>query len=186
MRQFFLQTCLLTFIAGAAFFARAEEKPAAAEKLVAPKPARKTPEQLAAEQTRRLEAQNTQWNALPVEDRTRVLQLYMDLQQLPKEEHKIIRDRINQYLRMTRGERKQLEENYERWAKMPPAEREKARQTYLRLRWEYETKWRKEHPGQEPPPFKLNKPTPEVAAGPPTVTTNQTTRPAGPRSPLPQ
>ncbi len=144
---------------GACYGAGAEEQPALSKT-----PVTKTPEQLEAERARRIEAQNKVWNAMSVEERARLLQLHSDLQQLPKEELKIIRERINRYLRMKPEERKQLEENYERWAKMSPAEREKARQSYLRLRWEHEQRWRKEHPGQEPPPFRLSKPAPAPAA----------------------
>jgi len=171
MRRLVISFCLTALVGSAALVSRAEEKAAP------PKPPAKTPEQLEAEKARRLEVQNKQWNALSVEERDRVLRLHLELQQLPKDELKIIRDRINRYQRMTAAERQQLETNHERWAKMKPAEREQARRAYLRLRWEYEVKWRKEHPGQEPPPFKLSKPQTAVAAAPPAAT-NQPAPPA--------
>lgn len=115
------------------------------------------------ERLRQLEADtNKAWTELSLDEKRGALDWYRGLIQLPSTEQRSIRERIDRYLHMSGEERKQIETNYERWAQMTPAERDRARQEYLRLRYDYETKWRKDHPNQPPPPFRL--PATKVAA----------------------
>jgi hypothetical protein len=115
---------------------------------------------------------NKAWTELPLGDKQRALDWYRNLAQLPSVEQKAIRERIDRYLHLSGDERKRIEANYERWAQMTPAERDRARQEYLRLRYEYETKWRKDHPNEAPPPFQL--PATKVATKPKPAQTNLT------------
>ena len=107
---------------------------------------------------------NKAWSALSVGDKRNALDWYRGLAQLPGTEQRSIRERLDRYSKMSKEDREQLERNYEKWAKMTPAERERARQEYLRLRYEYETKWRKDHPNEPPPPFKLAAPKPATTS----------------------
>jgi hypothetical protein len=99
-----------------------------------------------------------QWNNLSPRDKTTVMRLHQALRQMPAEERKFINERIERFIQMSPDERRKLKENNERWQKMPPEEREKSRQKYEQRRKEFEEKWRKEHPGQEPPPFAFHNP----------------------------
>lgn len=127
----------------------------------------KTKEQLAAEDKLRREKEKLQrqedelnkaWSALPLNDKRNALDWYRGFAQLPAAERKSVRERVDRYRNMSKDEKLQLERNNERWAKMTPQERERARLEYLRLRYEYETRWRKEHPNEPPPPFRLAPP----------------------------
>lgn len=93
------------------------------------------------------------WNALSAREKASAMRLYQALRQMPAEERKFINERIERFLQMPAEERRKLKENNERWQKMTPEEREKAREKYRQRRAEFEARWRKEHPGQEPPPF---------------------------------
>ena len=104
------------------------------------------------------------WTELSLDDKQRALEWYRGVRQLPLLEQRSLRESVERYLRMSPEEKQQLEKNCERWAQMTKAERERARLEFLRLRWEYERKWRKEHPDQPPPPFHLPQPTPAPLA----------------------
>ncbi|MCX7887623.1 MAG: DUF3106 domain-containing protein [Verrucomicrobiae bacterium] len=93
------------------------------------------------------------WNSLTPREKAQALRFYQALRQMPPDERKFITERIERFIHMSPEERRKLKENQERWQKMTPEEREKARERYRQRREEFEAKWRKEHPGQEPPAF---------------------------------
>jgi hypothetical protein len=97
------------------------------------------------------------WNGLSPRDKASALRFHQTFRQMPAEERKFINDRIERFMQMPADERRKLKENNERWKKMPPAERQQAREKYEQRRKEFEEKWRKEHPGVEPPPFPFQK-----------------------------
>ena len=96
---------------------------------------------------------NEAWNALSPRDKASALRLHNALRQMPPEERKIIHERIERFIQMSPDERHKLKENNDRWQKMTPEQRQQARDKFNQRRKEFEDKWRKEHPGQEPPPF---------------------------------
>jgi hypothetical protein len=97
------------------------------------------------------------WNGLSTRDKASAMRFYQALRQMPTDERKFINERIERFMQMSPDERRKLKENNERWKKMPPEERQQAREKYEQRRKEFEEKWRKEHPGQEPPPFPFHK-----------------------------
>lgn len=97
------------------------------------------------------------WNGLSPRDKASAMRFHQTFRQMPAEERKFINDRIERFMQMPADERRKLKENNERWKKMPPTERQQAREQYEQRRKEFEEKWRKEHPGQEPPPFPFQK-----------------------------
>ena len=96
---------------------------------------------------------NEMWNVLSPHDKASALRLHSTLRQMPAEERKFIHERIERFMQMPAEERRKLKENNERWEKMTPEQRQQARDKFSQHRKEFEEKWRKEHPGQEPPPF---------------------------------
>jgi hypothetical protein len=100
---------------------------------------------------------NDAWSKLSVREKNQLLRLNRVLREMPPDEQKFIHERIERFMNMPPEERRKMRENAERWKKMTPEEREKARQQYQQKRREFEEKWRKEHPGQEPPPFSYRK-----------------------------
>ena len=110
---------------------------------------------------------NETWNSLAPQEKAAAIRLYQAHRQMPPEERKFIRDRLERFTHMAPDERRRLRENNERWQKMSPEERQQAREKFLQRRKEFEEKWRKEHPGEEPPPFLSHpkseqKPTPKT------------------------
>ena len=96
---------------------------------------------------------NETWNSLSSHEKAAAIRLHHALRQMPTEERKFIHERIERFMRMSPDERHWLKENNERWQKMSADERHQAREKFLQHRKEFEEKWRKEHPGEEPPPF---------------------------------
>jgi len=110
---------------------------------------------------------NSAWNSMPFEEKMRVMRLHRGLRALPPEERKRINDRIDHFLNMSPQERQRLQQNYQRWQRMSPEERRRAREEFNRRRKEFEEKWRKEHPGEEPPPYLPRRGGPPNRPGPP-------------------
>jgi hypothetical protein len=96
---------------------------------------------------------NNTWNAMPLEEKARAMRLHRGLRELPPDERKFINERIDHVLKMSPQEREKLRQNYQRWQEMTPEERQRAREEFRKHRKEFEEKWRKEHPGEELPPF---------------------------------
>jgi hypothetical protein len=96
---------------------------------------------------------NQAWSGMPLRDKASALRLYNALRQMPPEERKFVHERIERFMQMSPDERRKLKENNELWQKMTPEERQQAREKFTQRRKEFEEKWRKEHPGQQPPPF---------------------------------
>ena len=96
---------------------------------------------------------NEAWQKLTVQEKLQLVKLQRALREMPAEERKFIHERIEHFLTMSPDERGKLKQNNERWKQMTPEEREQARQQFHKKRQELEAKWRREHPGQEPPPF---------------------------------
>lgn len=111
---------------------------------------------------------NDAWNKLSPEAKVRVLRLHTALNQMPVEERKFIHDRVERFLNMSPEERAQIRQNADRWKSMSPEQREQAREQFRQHRKEFETKWRQEHPSEEPPPFPLrgHQPAPTDSANP--------------------
>lgn len=110
---------------------------------------------------------NETWNSLSPRDKAAIIRLHHALRQMPSEERKFIHERLERFTHMSPDERHRLKENNDRWKKMSPEERQQAREKFLQRRKEFEEKWRKEHPGEEPPPFlsrlkSEQKPTPKT------------------------
>jgi hypothetical protein len=100
---------------------------------------------------------NEAWAKMSVREKSQALRLHRTFRELPADEQKFIHERIERFMNMTGEERKKMRENAERWKNMTPEQREHARQQFQQKRREFEEKWRKEHPGQEPPPFSYRK-----------------------------
>ena len=98
---------------------------------------------------------NNTWTSMPLEEKMRVMRLHRGLRELPPNERKSINERIDRVLKMSPQEREKLRQNYQRWQEMKPEERQRAREEFRKRRKEFEEKWRKEHPGEEVPPFPL-------------------------------
>ena len=96
---------------------------------------------------------NQAWGALSSREKAAALRLHGALRQMPAEERKFLHERIERFMQMSPEERHKLKENNDRWQKMTPEERQQARDKFAQRRKEFEEKWRKEHPGQESPPF---------------------------------
>ena len=108
---------------------------------------------------------NNAWNSMPLEEKGRVMRLHRGLRELPPDERKFINERIDRVLKMSPEQRQQLRQNYQRWQAMTPEQRQQAREEFRKRRQEFEQKWRKEHPGEEPPPFFFRNSTPPASAG---------------------
>lgn len=96
---------------------------------------------------------NQMWTALSPREKAAVLRMNQALRRMPAEERKFIHDRVERFMEMTPEERRKLKENNDRWQKMTDEEKQQAREKYRLRRKEFEEKWRKEHPGEQPPPF---------------------------------
>jgi hypothetical protein len=112
------------------------------------------------------------WSKLPLETKMRVMRLHRALTLMPPEERKFLHDRLERFLNMSPEERERIRKNVERWQKMTPEERQLAREQFRQRRRAFEEKWRREHPGEEPPPFGFHPqsappPTPPPAPAPP-------------------
>ena len=94
---------------------------------------------------------NEAWGQLPLEDKMALMRFHRVMRDLPPDQRKIIRDRIGRIMAMTPEQRERLEQNLKRWQQMSPQERQHARELFRRRRQALEEKWRREHPGQEPP-----------------------------------
>jgi hypothetical protein len=94
---------------------------------------------------------NEAWGQLTLEDKMALMRFHRVMSDLPPEQRKIIRDRIGRIMSMTPEQRQRLEQNLKRWQQMTPQERQHAREVFRRRRQALEEKWRREHPGQEPP-----------------------------------
>jgi hypothetical protein len=101
---------------------------------------------------------NDAWTALPAESKMRLMRLHRALSEMPPNESRFIHERIERFLNMTPEERQKLRENAERWKNMTPEERQKAREDFRKRRQEFEEKWRRDHPGEEPPQSPPHKP----------------------------
>ena len=111
-------------------------------------------ERLTDEQRAQKEQQlNDAWNKLSLESKIRIMRLHRALNQMPPEERKFIRDRVERFLNMSAEERERMRSNIERWQKMTPEERQLAREQFRQQRKQFEEKWRREHPDEPPPPF---------------------------------
>ncbi|HUK83314.1 MAG TPA: DUF3106 domain-containing protein [Verrucomicrobiae bacterium] len=136
-----------------------------------PAPARHQKPPMTDEQRAQLEQQlNETWNNMPLEGKQRLMRFHRALNEMPPEERRIIRDRIDHFLNMSPQEREQLKKNAERWQAMTPEERQQARERFRQRRREFEEKWRQEHPGEEPPPFPFR---PQSAPPPPPPPTSE-------------
>ena len=98
---------------------------------------------------------NNAWTSMPLEEKMGVMRLHRGLRELPPDERKFINERIDRVLKMSPQEREKLRQNYQRWQEMTTEERQRAREEFRKRRKEFEQKWRKEHPGEEVPPFPL-------------------------------
>ena len=107
---------------------------------------------------------NDAWNTMPLEQKSHLMRLHRALNQMPPEERRFIHDRIERFLNMSPKDRERLKKNAERWQQMTPEEREQAREKFRRHRKEFEERWKREHPGEEPPPFPFR---PQSAPPPP-------------------
>ncbi|MCG3147345.1 MAG: hypothetical protein PCFJNLEI_00784 [Verrucomicrobiae bacterium] len=113
-------------------------------------PAKRPP--LSDEQKAQLEQRaNDAWNKLPAEAKIQALRFHTALTKMPPEERRFIHERIRRFVEMPPEERQRLRENAKRWESMSPEEREHAREQFRQRRQEFEEKWRREHPGEEPP-----------------------------------
>jgi hypothetical protein len=108
---------------------------------------------------------NKAWNSMSLEEKARAMRLHRGLRELPPDERKFINERIDRVLKMSTEQRRQLRQNYQRWQAMTPEQRQQAREEFRKRRQEFEQKWRKEHPGEEPPPFFFRNSTPPASAG---------------------
>jgi hypothetical protein len=100
---------------------------------------------------------NEVWSKLSVREKSQLMKLQHALREMPPEERKFIHDRVERFLNMSPEERQKLNENHDRWQKMTAEERQQAREKFSQHRKEFEEKWRREHPGEEPPPFPFHK-----------------------------
>jgi len=94
---------------------------------------------------------NEAWGQLSLEDKMALMRFHRVMRDLPPDQRKIIRDRIERIMSMTPEQRERLEQNLKRWQQMTPQERQRAREAFRRRRQALEEKWRRDHPGQEPP-----------------------------------
>jgi len=97
------------------------------------------------------------WGNLSLEAKTHLMQLHRALRELPSEDRRFIQDRVGKFLEMSAQEREKLKKNKQYWEKMTPEQRERARAQFEQRRRAFEAKWRREHPGQDPPPFPYQK-----------------------------
>ncbi len=95
---------------------------------------------------------NDAWGQLSAEDKMTLMRFHHALHDLPPEQRKMVRERIGRLLSMSPAEREQLQQNLKKWQQMTPQERQKAREEFHRRKQSLEEKWRREHPGEEPPP----------------------------------
>ena len=95
---------------------------------------------------------NDSWDELSPEEKMTVMRFHRAMHDLPPEQRKMVRERINRLLSMTPAERDQLQQNLKKWKQMTPEERQKAREEFRRRKQSLEEKWRRAHPGEEPPP----------------------------------
>lgn len=100
---------------------------------------------------------NNAWQQLPLREKMQLMKMQRALREMPAEERKFIHERIERFINMTPEEREKLKENHDRWTQMSPEERERARQEYAKRRQAFEEQWRREHPGEEPPPFSVGR-----------------------------
>jgi len=125
------------------------------------------------ERAQREERLNKAWQEMPLESKEHLLRLHHAMHEMPPEDRKFIHDRVERYLNMQPEERERLNQNRQKWEQMSADQRQQAREKFQQRRKEFEEQWRKEHPGQEPPPFPFrhnNKPAtpaPETPAAPP-------------------
>jgi uncharacterized protein with von Willebrand factor type A (vWA) domain len=106
------------------------------------------------EQKVQMEARlNNAWQQLPLREKMLLMKMQGALREMPAEERKFIHERIERFINMSPEEREKLKQNHDRWSQMTAEEREKARQEYAKRREAFLEKWRKEHPGEEPPQF---------------------------------
>lgn len=110
---------------------------------------------------------NGAWQQLSPREKMQLMRLHRALNEMPPEERKFIHDRIERFLNMPAEDRQRLRENADRWKSMTPEQQEKAREEFRKRRAEFEEKWRREHPGEEPPPGPFRKPKPPVDGAPP-------------------
>jgi hypothetical protein len=96
---------------------------------------------------------NSTWNSMPVEEKMRVMRLHRGLRVLPPEERRAINERIDHFLNLSPQEQQKLQQNYQRWQQMTPEQRQRAREEFNKRRKDFEERWRREHPGEQPPPF---------------------------------
>jgi uncharacterized protein DUF3106 len=97
---------------------------------------------------------NDAWGKLSMEDKMALMRFHHAMRDLPPEQRKMVRERIGRLLSMSPAERDQLQKNLKKWQQMTPQERQKAREEFRRHKQVLEEKWRREHPGEEPPPPK--------------------------------
>jgi hypothetical protein len=113
-----------------------------------PKPRQSMTEEQRAELEQRLDAT---WGKMSLEGKTRLMRLHRALAEMPPDERKFIHDRIERFLNMSPAEREKLKQNKQQWEQMSPEERQSAREEFRKHRQEFEERWRRERPGEEPP-----------------------------------
>ncbi|MGA2137935.1 MAG: DUF3106 domain-containing protein [Verrucomicrobiia bacterium] len=153
MRRIFLPTVLV--IGMAVFAAQAQQEPSSppvppppSVDQTKPKPRQSMTEEQRAELEQRLDAT---WGKMSLEGKTRLMRLHRALAEMPPDERKFIHDRIERFLNMSPAEREKLKQNKQQWEQMSPEERQSAREEFRKHRQEFEERWRRERPGEEPP-----------------------------------
>ena len=107
---------------------------------------------------------NNEWRAMPLEGKVRVMRLHRATHEMAPEDRKFIHDRVERYLNMPPEERERLKQNRQKWEGMTPEQRQQAREKFQQRRKEFEENWRRDHPGEEPPPFPFHHPKPAPPA----------------------
>jgi len=153
VRRIFLPTVLV--IGMAVFAAQAQQEPSSppvppppSVDQTKPKPRQSMTEEQRTELEQRLDAT---WGKMSLEGKTRLMRLHRALAEMPPDERKFIHDRIERFLNMSPAEREKLKQNKQQWEQMSPEERQSAREEFRKHRQEFEERWRRERPGEEPP-----------------------------------
>ena len=153
MRRVFLPTVLV--IGTMVFAAQSQQEPSSpppppppSVDQTKPRPRQPMTEEQRAELEQRLDAT---WGKMSLDGKTRLMRLHRALAEMPPDERKFIHDRIERFLNMSPAERERLKQNKQQWEQMSPEERQSAREEFRKRRQEFEERWRREHPGEEPP-----------------------------------
>ena len=164
MRRILLPTALA--IGTVVFAAQAQQEPSSpplpppSVDQTKPKPRQSMTEEQRAELEQHLD---TAWSKMSIEGKTRLMRLHRALSEMPPDERRFIHDRIERFLNMSPAEREKLKQNKQQWEQMSPEQRQMAREEFRKRRQEFEERWRRERPGEEPP----TNPSPDPKSLPP-------------------